>query len=475
MNTPRHPAAWIAVIAGLVWLIGLADRGLGAFLLAVAPGTLLLTGGLGTYVIPGDVRLQSAAAIGGILGVVLSLPFLIVGVWTAFWAGLLSAASFVAAGWIALALEPDRDEVPQFPLSLRYAAKAAGDEALIFLMFTTGKRAGRGEQRRAAAELADAHALFDSRGWLTDPVSFHRAPPAPASVEIGSRTAGGIVHEYLRFESGYAPDPAIPGTERWLGFAANRTAHVRLLRHRGEPRPWILCVHGYGMGTGAVDLWAFEVERLHRHLGLNVALPVLPVHGPRAPGRRSGGEFFGASFLNCVHAEAQAMWDLRRLLAWIRDQGGTRVGAYGLSLGGYTTALLAALEADLACAIAGIPAADFLRGALRVMTGLDALWLQRLGVDLDEAREVLRPISPLALEPKVPKERRYILGATGDRLVTPDQVRDLWVHWDRPRIAWSAASHLSALREPEPRALLREALETTLVEAKAEERPAVGA
>jgi hypothetical protein len=475
VNTPRHPAAWIAVIAGLVWLIGLADRGLVAFLLAVAPGTLLLTGGLGTYIIPGDVRLQSAAAIGGLLGVALSLPFLLVGVWTALWAGLLSAASFVAAGWIALALEPDCNEVPEYPLSLRYAAKAASDEALIFLMFTAGKRPGRDEQRRAAAELAEAHTLFDSRGWLADPVSFHQAPPAAASVEIGSRTAGGVAHEYLRFESGYAPDPAIPGTERWLGFAANRTVHVRLLRHQGEPRPWILCIHGYGMGTGAVDLWAFEVEWLHRHLGLNVALPVLPVHGPRAPGRRSGAEFFGASLLNCVHAEAQAMWDLRRLLAWIRDQGAARVGAYGLSLGGYTTALFAALEGDLACAIAGIPAADFLRGPLRAMTGLDALWLQRLGVDLDKAREVLRPISPLALEPKVPKERRYILGATGDRLVTPDQVRDLWVRWDRPRIAWSASSHLAAMREPEPRALLREALQTTLVEAKTEERPAMRA
>jgi hypothetical protein len=95
--------------------------------------------------------------------------------------------------------------------------------------------------------------------------------------------------------------------------------------------------------------------------------------------------------------------------------------------------------------------------------------LQRLGVDLDMARQVLRPISPLALEPKVPKERRYILAAAGDRLVTSDQVRDLWVHWDRPRIAWGAASHVTALRAPEPRALLREALRTTLVEPEAKE------
>src|SRR5262245_58999378 len=107
MNTPRHPAAWIAVAAGLVWLINLADRGLAAFLFAVVPGTLLVTGGFCTYILPGDVRLQSVAAMGGLLGVALSLPFLVFGVWMALLAGLLSAASFIAAGWIALSLEPD--------------------------------------------------------------------------------------------------------------------------------------------------------------------------------------------------------------------------------------------------------------------------------------------------------------------------------------------------------------------------------
>jgi hypothetical protein len=381
---------------------------------------------------------------------------------------LLSAASFVAAGWIALSLEPDYDEVPAHPPTLRYAARAAGDEALLFTMFTSAKRASREEQRSAAAELVAAHALFESRGWLADPVAFHRIPPPVASVEIRPSTAGGVAHEHLSFDSGYAPDAAIPGAQRWLALEANRTTHARILRHASEPRPWIVCVHGYGMGTGWIDLRAFEAEWLHHHLRLNVALPVLPVHGPRSPRRRSGAEFFGASLLNCVHAEAQAMWDLRRLLSWIRSQGASRVGCYGISLGGYTTALFAGLEGDLACAIAAVPATDFLRGTTRFMTGLDALWLQRLGVDLDVARRVLRPISPLAVAPKVAKERRFLLGATGDRLVTPDQVRDLWVHWDRPRIAWGAASHLTALREPEMQSLLREALRTTLADPQPE-------
>ena len=92
-------------------------------------------------------------------------------------------------------------------------------------------------------------------------------------------------------------------------------------------------------------------------------------------------------------------------------------------------------------------------------------------LELDKLREVLSPdLAARAGRPKVPKGAPLLSwAATGDRLVTPDQVRDLWMHWDRPRIAWSAASHLSALRAPEPRALLREALQATRVEPKAEE------
>ncbi len=291
MNTPRHPAAWIAVAAGLVWLVGLADRGWLAFFLAVAPGTLLLTGGLGTYVIPGDVRLQSAATVGGVLGVALSLPFLLVGVWTALWAGLLSAASFLAAGWIALSLEPDCDEVPAYPLTLRYAAKAAGDEALIFLMFTAGKRASRDEQRTprrssptrmSSSSLADGSPIPQrSTGrrplqtrWTSERALARRdlVRAHPLRQRLCARSRGPRHRALARFSRRIEP----------------RTSGSFVTR--GEPRPWILCIHGYGMGTGRLDLEAFEVEWLHRHLGLNVALPVLADARPtRArPAQRSG-------------------------------------------------------------------------------------------------------------------------------------------------------------------------------------------
>ena len=126
MNTPRHPAAWIAIAAGLFWLVSVGDRGLVAFLLAVVPGTLLVTGGLGTYIVPGDIRLQSVTAMGGLLGAALSLPLVFSGFSTALAAGLLSAASFVAAGWIALSLEPDCDEVPSPRADLALRGESGG-------------------------------------------------------------------------------------------------------------------------------------------------------------------------------------------------------------------------------------------------------------------------------------------------------------------------------------------------------------
>ena len=113
----------------------------------------------------------------------------------------------------------------------------------------------------------------------------------------------------------------------------------------------ILATHGLSKAFGALqasdaislDLRAFG--HYHKILGLNVLIPVLPLHGPRRIGRRSGDGFLGGEVLDTVHAETQAIWDIRRMIGWLRGQGALSVGATGLSLGGYTTALLAGIEA----------------------------------------------------------------------------------------------------------------------------------
>ena len=92
-----------------------------------------------------------------------------------------------------------------------------------------------------------------------------------------------------------------------------------MLRHK-EPRPWLVCVHGAEMGRAALDLTLFRAWHLHKDLGLNVVLPVLPMHGPRGRGLPKGAVYPGEDVMDNVHATAQAVWDVRRLLSWIRAQ-----------------------------------------------------------------------------------------------------------------------------------------------------------
>jgi dienelactone hydrolase len=211
------------------------------------------------------------------------------------------------------------------------------------------------------------------------------------------------------------------------------------------------------MGFPALDLLAFRAAHLHLKEGLNVILPVLPLHGPRRFGR-SGEGFLAGEFLDTVLAEAQAMWDIRRLLSWVRTQSPPRSGVYGLSLGGCNTARVASLDSELSCAIAGIPAADFSRLAWRHGARLAILYAERRGLLHDEVSEVLRVVSPLALQPQVKKERRYIFAGVADRLVPSEQVRDLWVHWDRPRIVWYQGAHVTFRMHAEVGRLFQDAL-----------------
>ena len=67
-------------------------------------------------------------------------------------------------------------------------------------------------------------------------------------------------------------------------------------------------------------------------------------------------------------------------------------------------------------------------------------------------------MSPLALTPRVPHERRFIYGGLADRIVHPRaQVIRLWEHWGRPEISWYPGGH-TGFRSPPVRRFLDEAL-----------------
>ncbi|ORA44585.1 alpha/beta hydrolase [Mycolicibacterium chubuense] len=331
------------------------------------------------------------------------------------------------------------DEIPVALPTPALAAQAFRDEIVL-----TGFRLFRPLSDisvfdRINAEVRAAVEFYSDQGYLDKPESFFAVPPPLSEVTVRPVEAGGRRYERLVFDSGYQPHDGEPGRDRWLGYAANRREYALLLRHR-QPRPWLVCVHGAVMGRGLLDLTLFRAWHLHEDLGLNVVLPVLPMHGPRARGLPRGAVFPGEDVLDDVHATAQAVWDVRRLLSWIRgQQPDPPLGLNSISLGGYIASLVASLEDGLRCAILGVPVSD-LTELLGRHAGISRTDPRRETIAL--AQPLGRMLSPLSLTPRIPLQGRFIYAGIADQLVHPrEQVVRLWEHWGRPEIVWYRGGH----------------------------------
>lgn len=319
------------------------------------------------------------------------------------------------------------------------------DESILALAVGPNRFPRRAEYERVGEELGRALAVFEERGWLEDPASYHQQPVVLSDPATTRGWALGRSYERLWWPSGYEPHPGLPGRDRWLAFESNRTASAWLLRHRGRPRPWVVCIHGFGTGSVFMDLVSFHAGHLHDELGVNVAAIVLPMHGSRKPNRFSGEEFLGFDLMNSVHGLTQSLWDVRRLLTWVRQQDPTGVGVFGVSLGGLMTALTAALEADLDLVLAGIPMIDF-PDLIRhhAPRHLHLRSIEHHILD-GTAQDVHRVVSPLAMSTAAPARSRAIFAGLGDRMATAEQAHRLWAHWEEPEICWFPGNHVGYL------------------------------
>lgn len=372
----------------------------------------------------------------------------------------VSRLTKAAVRGMRVTLDDSPEEVPRSKLTVAVSAQVAIDELVLALMNNPSRIPEWDEIERVKGELTAARELYGERGWLGDPVSFHVDPPSLERPGIRSGRWLGLGYERLTFDSAYEPHVHEPGRERWLDYEPNRTAYAWVLRHQDGPRPWLVCLHGFGTGRAFMDFYAFRAAFLHHVLGINLAIPVHPMHGPRCPGGFSGQEFMSYDLMNVVHGLAQSMWDTRRIISWIRTQEPSALGVYGVSLGGYLTSLLASLEGAFDCAIAGIPISD-----------LPTLYLHHAPPRLrqqvyDEmvgglGAEVLRVVSPLEMEPLVPRDRRFVYAGSIDLMATPSQAHRLWEHWERPRMAWYHGNHVGYLWSDDVDTFVRDALESS--------------
>jgi pimeloyl-ACP methyl ester carboxylesterase len=328
----------------------------------------------------------------------------------------------------------------------RAIARASGmvDQGALRLMERSMRRSGpRALPANARERLAGVAERYDA----SNPEivrAFFRPPAAPNVTERPrAARAGAESVRDLSFASAY---PVFDDHYRdtYLAYRENATAFARLYS-RGSSRPAVICLHGWGGGVYWLEERAFLVSYLLR-IGLDVALFQLPFHADRTPAQASrGGELFpGQQVVRTNEAFGQAIHDLRALASYLRANGTPLVGVMGMSLGGYTTALWATVDADLAFAFPIIPAVSM--STLMWRHGEQSPARRRAenaGVTQTLLDRVFAIHSPLGRPVLLPRERLLIVAGRGDRITPPDQARALWRHWDKPPIHWFPGGHLA--------------------------------
>lgn len=271
------------------------------------------------------------------------------------------------------------------------------------------------------------------------------APRAPRGVV--ERTVRGLPEGSiadLRWPSGYSAIAC--AYDDWVARCPNtRTAHARWFRHR-TPRNTLICLHGWGAGAFPFEAQAYRASWLYG-LGMDVIFATLPFHARRA-NRTVGRPLFPSTDPFCSNEGfAQAVFDVRALMALLRHRGIERVAVTGMSLGGFTSALLATVDPDLEAAIPIVPFASLPRMMWEYGEGTQAKQdAIREGLSLEKFEAAYRATSPLHRAPKLPPERMLFIAGQHDRVTPVAQARLLQQHFStpqgQPRLEVFRGSHL---------------------------------
>ena len=261
--------------------------------------------------------------------------------------------------------------------------------------------------------------------------------------------AHGMV-ENVSFASSFtAVNPAM--RDHWAALTRNNVVRFQHWRHSDGPRPTLCVIHGFMGSAYLFNGLFFSLPWFYRS-GYDVALFTLPFHGRRAerPSPFSGYGYFAHGMSGFAEAMAQAVHDFRSVIDYLEHTGVERIALTGLSLGGYTSALLAAAEPRLQAVIPNVPVVsvaaelkDWFPANLMFAAG------QRLGrIDHEGFLEATAYHSPLNYAPLVAKDRRLIITGLGDRLAPPEQAEMLWQHWDRCALHWFPGNHILHVSQP---------------------------
>ena len=292
--------------------------------------------------------------------------------------------------------------------------------------------------------------FYKAKADMADPAAFFKKPDS-SRVVVESSSAGLLRFkpkdgkcELLSFDSPFrAVNPSM--RERYPRRKRNLRAVAQYWRHDNGPRPTICVIHGFMADPYWLNRMFFALPWFYKQ-GYDILLYTLPHHGKRqallSPFSGHGLFAHGISHLN--ESMAHAVYDFRIFMDFLEAQGVRKIGVTGISLGGYTAALLAAVEERLHFAIPNVPVVslpDLVLEWFPLNLPIKAV-LKATNTSVREARHMLAVHSPLSYPSLVPKERLMLIAGAGDRLAPPKHGRLLWDHWDRCRIHWFPGNHL---------------------------------
>jgi pimeloyl-ACP methyl ester carboxylesterase len=316
------------------------------------------------------------------------------------------------------------------------SAVGAVDRAVVVAMQMHGARDRAGADKMSHDErlavLAAVHRDYGADELIGDSARYFVLPPAidPALRRVRRETAAGTVPVEVIDASW--PSTFVPFLDevasKYLSRIENRTARARLFLgdERGAAkRPAVIALHGYMGGQWLLEEAQWPLAWLARR-GLDVALPLLPFHALRAGPHRGAPPFPSADPRLTNEGFRQAVADVVALARWLRARGAPHVGVMGMSLGGYTSSLLATVSRDIDFVMPMIPLAsiaDFAREQGRLGTGEQAD-LQRAA--LERANWVVSPLArPLAL----PASHALVVAAEHDRITPSSHAQRIADHF----------------------------------------------
>jgi pimeloyl-ACP methyl ester carboxylesterase len=302
----------------------------------------------------------------------------------------------------------------------------------------------------------EALAFYAELAEAQDPTLSFPAPTVPPRISSrpASPLAEWVAHGRVRnikFESSFqAINPAL--RERRSGYARNNVVHAQHWTHDDGPHPTLCLIHGF-MGSPYLFNGLFFSLPWFFRSGYDILLYTLPFHGRRAEKHSpfSGYGYFADGFAGFAEAMAQAVHDFRSVLDYLEYTGVDRIALTGMSLGGYTSALIAGVDDRIQAVIPNVPVVD---PEALFDEWFPANLLIRLGNRVTGTDRALSAgasayHSPLNYRPLVPKDRRLIVAGLGDRLAPPEQAEALWRHWDRCAFHWFPGNHILHVSQPD--------------------------